>query len=73
MDMGSLFEEEEGRLMKQAKEEIAAENLRYQNDPQYRAQVDAAREAKAEEFDRLAALSAAQPEEDDSDEDDEDL
>lgn len=39
--MGELFDEEEERLLAQVQADIAAESLRYANDPVYRAKVDA--------------------------------
>lgn len=44
--MGNLFDEEEVRLLAQAKADIAAETQRYRSDPVYRAKIDAEREAK---------------------------
>lgn len=48
--LGDLFEEEEARLLAQAKADIAAEIQRYISDPVYRAQRDADHKAKLDAY-----------------------
>ncbi len=63
--LGSIFDEEEAAMLARAKAEIAAEALRYEADPVYRAAVDAKRIA-AEDI--LSNIPDDQPEDDEDDE-----
>jgi hypothetical protein len=61
--LADLFDQEEIAMLSRAKAEIAAEALRYETDPAYRAAVDAKRK-EAEDFLEATADSAEDEDED---------